>query len=207
MNFIKASFICALLSAVGTSNAVTLSDFSNFETPDPNFKGATIVGWTDTIQDSTTFSIKGTDFSGNYAEYYFSDFGSPGLALTNSTDLALNAATLPNNATTSFSINLFSGTGTAYASYSVSTALLSSTSSTIVLSVGHITAGFDWNNVDGFKIVGGGMSGDVSQAFGISFNDLSTFAASPIPEPATYAALLGLGGLGFAVYLRRRSVA
>jgi hypothetical protein len=31
--------------------------------------------------------------------------------------------------------------------------------------------------------------------------------ASPIPEPATYAALLGLGGLGFAVYLRRRSVA
>jgi hypothetical protein len=41
-----------------------------------------------------------------------------------------------------------------------------------------------------------------------TLNTITAYAAaSAVPEPATYAALLGLGGLGFAVYLRRRSVA
>lgn len=65
-------------------------------------------------------------------------------------------------------------------------------------------SGFNAANVMGFYITGNIPNG--LARFNYSFDNLAV-AASAIPEPSTYAAILGALALGFVAYRRRQRAA
>jgi hypothetical protein len=203
MKYFKLCALCVFLGVFTASNATILSDFQPFLSNDDITRGFATGNWSFNTTPAGV-EITGLDSTGNFVDYYFGG-SSFSISLEVNTNLALTANMLPTNSALSFKINLMD-LNNAFAYYTVSTSLLpSSASSTpLILSVGLVDSGFEWSKVQGFKLVGLSQEVATDKQFAISISNLST---SPIPEPATYAALLGLGGLGFAVYLRRRSVA
>lgn len=71
---------------------------------------------------------------------------------------------------------------------------------------GSAQTGYAMNGVEGDATIG--RFGFYTGKTQVSMNFLidNVYAASPIPEPSTYAAFLGLGALGAAAWLRRRRV-
>jgi len=86
--------------------------------------------------------------------------------------------------------------------FSVNTSLFTSSLSTVYIPVA-------WTSVDPTDVeewdIGGGTNGITT--FHVTFDNLAFSATGPIPEPATYAAILGATALGFVAYRRRRQLA
>jgi PEP-CTERM motif len=205
MKYIKPFVLSVILGIFATVRATTLSDFSPFISTDTVTRGfATGGGWSFN-QNPTSVDVSGSDNTSNYVDYYFGDVG-VSISLAVNTNLALTANTLADNTASAFKINLSDTSNVNFAYYTVTTSLLSSSASAtpVILSVGNVDSGFDWNHVQGFKLVGLSQTFDTDKKLSISFDNLST---SAIPEPSTYAALFGLGALGLSAVRRRRKVA
>ncbi len=206
----KIKLSALLLSTVTSVFAVTLTDFSNFSQQDGGSWGAFFSGgWEENpsvgdpkstfIQNLDSYEIKGvTDANTNFVEYYFFK----PINLSVGTSLNITAKTLTGNQSSGFNIILFSNGAANFATYSVNTSALSTTDVTLSLSNLAVDSAFAWSAVEGFKLTGASVLSPVN--FNISLNDLST---SAIPEPSTYAAMMGVAVLGLGVCRRRRRAA
>jgi hypothetical protein len=88
---------------------------------------------------------------------------------------------------------------------SLSTSLFAlGTPTTVHVALPSWTIDFGSNALSGWSLGGGGVSSsDTTVAFRMTFDQIAFTSA--IPEPATYAALLGLAALGAVVLRHRRN--
>ena len=88
---------------------------------------------------------------------------------------------------------------------SLSTSLFAiGTPTTVHVALPSWTIDFGSNALSGWSLGGGGVSSsDTTVAFRMTFDQIA-FTTSAIPEPSTYAALLGLTTLGAVAYRRCR---
>jgi hypothetical protein len=197
MNYINkliTAYTFAALSLLITAKATTLSDFNNGD-----LTGIFSNTWSGSLTQNGTFAtISGpaTDF-GDYKSPTFT-----AIDITGQTNVTVRAKLEAGNTSTGFTVNLISGPGSAVASAYFDATLFNSTNFTTA-SITWVNGGiFNSSNLRAWQITGGSPTSTTN--FRISYDNLST---SAIPEPATYAALFGLGGLGLAAFRRRRTAA
>jgi hypothetical protein len=88
-------------------------------------------------------------------------------------------------------------------SVNTSTFLTGSLSS-VYIPIGTWTAGFDMTQITGWTIGGGNPA--APNAFRMTFDNMAlTASGAPVPEPSTYAAIIGALALGFAAIRRRKA--
>jgi hypothetical protein len=120
-------------------------------------------------------------------------------SLSGTTQLTLAAQALAGNAASSLRVFLFDGNGivgsAAFNLSSFPTGSFTTVSQTLTLNSGASLAA-----VEGFVITGNIPGG--SAAFRVAFDTL--IAGVPIPEPSTYAAIIGALALGLVAYRRRK---
>ena len=195
-----------LLTTLCTQAQVTLQNFSNVIGSNTFFTGSWEVAGSSTgsaspnsqfSQGSGVYNITGST-STNSADSSIVFFNSPSLAIGTNTQLSVTAQVLSGNTAGSFTIFLANANGRS-ASVSFSTSLFNGGGyATATLSLVP-TSGFDPNAIETLTITGNQIGG--TDSFRISFDNIS---ATSVPEPATYAAILGAATLGLA-YLRRRN--
>jgi hypothetical protein len=112
--------------------------------------------------------------------------------------LRITARVDSGNLSSGFVVTVYSSSND-YASASFSTSTFNASFSTAT-TAWVVTGAFNPASVIAFGISGGVPSG--TSAFRMSFDSLS--AVSAIPEPSTFAALIGLASLGFCAVRRRR---
>ena len=182
-----------IVASFGVAHATLLSDFNNGD-----LTGTFSNTWSGSlIQNSANATIgsPATDF-GDYRSLNFSAINITGLSLV------MVAVKLDSgNTATGFTVNLISGSGSAYAAAYFDASLFNSGGFTTV-STSWVDAGsFDSSNLRAWQITGGLASSTTT--FRMSFDTLSVVAAA-IPEPATYAGLLGAAVLAGAFWHKRR---
>ncbi len=196
----------ALISGAVAVKAQTLDTFSSFgsESGTTTFYG----DWTSGsgapaatfVQGSGVYTVKGVSDSDRSGVAFQppSDFN-----LTGDSTLSLTAELAAGNTADSISVILFDGSGlSSSATFILST--FNATTYTTQTSTLFAQNGFNLANVQSFKITGNNPGADGSVA--VTFDQLAATQGSAIPEPSTYAAILGTVALGF-VMLRRRPVA
>lgn len=91
-----------------------------------------------------------------------------------------------------------------------SAAAIATTPATFSVGAGQLGAG-TYSLITGFEQIGVMAPGLFGSAMGVSLlsfqSQISIVVASPVPEPATYAVLLGLGAVGFVAWRRRQAKA
>jgi len=104
------------------------------------------------------------------------------------------------NAATSFNVILYDSGGQAalFATFSVSSLTVNSWN-TVSSSLQAASEGGNPDDIAFFGIAGNGSS----QIFNMSFDKITLTSGSAVPEPSTYAAILGAMVLGFVAYRRR----
>ena len=206
---ILSLFAVALLQ-IASLGAQVLNDFSAFtSTVATNFEGSWTISPPGPDAALGTFSqgagvyniTGGTNGELSKANFYFLNSAQDALEPLNigsNTSLALRAMLLPGNAATALTVTLYDSSASTHAA-SVSYDFSSFSSATYLTSVGALTAdiGFDWSAIQSFSI-SGNMTGGTA-ALNISLDSLTA-----VPEPSTYAAILGLATLGFVGYRRYR---
>ncbi len=163
----------------------------------PTDPGATRAGtsWVGQVtQNATTLTVAGTAADDN-------GWGASGLSLNAAgyTSLTLTAQRDAGNATPTLFLQ-FEDRSSRTKIISVSTSLFAlGTPTTVQVPLSGWTIDFGPSDLAAWSI-GGGSVGTV--AFRMTFDEIS-FGTSAIPEPSTYAALLGLFALGLVGYRRR----
>ncbi len=205
--------ILALASfALGAHAQVVLQNFGSVIDPNTYFYGTweqstdlngTVLPNAGFSQGSGTYTIDSstaTNSDTSKIEFFYA----PSAAIGSNGFLAVTAQLTAANAAPSFQIILVDTSAvTAFASFNSSS--FNTGSMTTVYSAITPSGGFNANSIDSM-IISGGLPGGVAR-FGVIFDQVAaTATASPVPEPSTYAALLGLAALGVILY-RRRSVA
>jgi hypothetical protein len=194
-----------LLTTLCAEAQVTLQNFSNVLDGNTFFTGS----WEatgDTIgtanpnsqfsQGAGVYNIASSTAT-NSADSSIVFFNSPLLSIGTNTQISVTAKLLSGNTATSFTVFLSNTNPSLSASVSFPTSLFNSGGyATATLSFFQ-TGGFNPNAIETVKITGNQIGG--SSAFDISFDNISA-----VPEPSTYAAILGTATLGLA-YLRRRN--
>lgn len=151
------------------------------------FTGITNVGGVLSITGTTP-----TNSSTSGVEFFFPSYAGIG----SNTLLSVTAQTLPGNASTSFQITLVdSGANLAFATFATSD--FPNGSYTTLSSSLTMQSGFNSGEIDSFRISGAQVGGTAT--FNVSFDHISA-----IPEPSTYAAILGLAAMGVVAWKRRR---
>lgn len=187
----------ALLSAAALQAQVVLTDFS--VAPDPSFATGT---WsTATVSTVGGVFTIGTGADNSGTQYI--DVSSLNLAsASNLLSLAVTARIDSGNAATQFTVNLFDSNlngivSAVFNSSSFNTSGFTTATSALGLYQGAISANVP---VAYAQIAGGGNTA----AFRFSFDSLVANTPAPVPEPSTYAAILGAGALAFVAYRRRQ---
>jgi hypothetical protein len=163
----------------------------------PTDPGATRTGTTwvgQVTQNATTLTVAGTAADDN-------GWGASGLSLNAAsyTSLTLTAQRDAGNATPTLFLQ-FEDRSSRTKIISLSTSLFAlGTPTTVQVPLSRWTIDFGPSDLAAWSI-GGGSVGTV--AFRMTFDEIS-FGTSAIPEPSTYAALLGLLALGLVGYRRR----
>jgi len=188
----------ALLTATALQAQIVLADFS--AAPD---SGSATGSWsTATVSTSGgVFTIgSGADNSGAQ----FIDVSSLNLgSASNYLSLAVTARIDSGNAATQFTVNLFDDQGNGivsavFNSSSFNTSGFTTATALLGLYDGATTANV---NVALVQIAGGGNT----SAFRFSFDQIAA-NANVIPEPGTYAAIIGALALGLVAYRRRQQL-
>lgn len=186
----------ALLTAAGLQAQIVLADFST--APDV---GQATGSWSSATVSTTggVFTIgAGADNSG--AQFIDVSTLNVGPA-SNYLSLAVTARIDAGNAATQFTVNLFDDQGNGivsavFNSSSFNTSGFTTATAVLGLYDGATTANV---NVALVQIAGGGNT----SAFRFSFDQIAA-TANVIPEPSTYAAIIGALALGLAAYRRRQ---
>lgn len=185
-----AAFLAAI-SSIGAKGATLLSDFNNGD-----LTGTFSNTWSGSLIQNGTYASIGspaTDF-GDYRSLTFSAIDISGL-----TTVSITARLDSGNTATGFTVNLISGSGSAYASAYFDASLFN-TSTFVTATTTWVDGGsFNPASLRAWQITGGAPSSTTT--FRVSFDTLSV---SAVPEPATYAAIIGLASLGFCAVRRRR---
>lgn len=209
---IKVLLFSSIVSfaAIVASAQVTLENFTS--TIKPNEFTGFLGTWSSTgstdiasstpvagfTQNSGFFTISSPAATNSETSLMISYFDVP-LNLSGLSYVILSAEALSTNTSQSVRITLFddnNNTATAaFAATEFPTGSFTTASQLLTLS-----SGFNPSAVAGFIVTGGVPSGVLR--FNYSFDNLAV-AASAIPEPSTYAAILGLLALGFVAYRRR----
>lgn len=154
------------------------------------------------VQQSGFYEIKGgTNSNLSYAQVFFSTDGTPANFGTINT-ITVSAQLLAGNAAPSFAVQLFNTDNTVYATATFLTSEFTSGGFTSVSKplVGVNGYNFTSATAEHFKITGDIQDG--TAAFNIAFNNIDV-SFQAIPEPSTFATLLGFAAVG-AFGLRRR---
>ncbi len=164
--------------------------------------GATLTGssWVNQVTQNTgTITVAGTAVDDN-------GWGARGLSLNASamTYLAITAQRDTGNLAPTLFFQ-FEDQNIRTRVLSLSTSLFAlGTPTTVHVALPSCTIDFGSNALAGWSLGGGGVSSsDTTVAFRMTFDQIA-FTTSAIPEPSTYAALLGLAALGAVAYRRRR---
>jgi hypothetical protein len=176
--------LLALVASSIAATAVTLTSFGNVSAPTFTVDG----GFTSFTPSQNASSL---DLSGSDNQELFGTFTSVNLGALSESDLVVNGSASTAPAST-FSITLTDG---GFNSAEYSSTSWASLSGGATLSFVQTVGAFNWSDVQGVFLSGGG-GGD-----GVSFN-LS--GLSTVPEPSTYAALAGLCALGYVMVRRRK---
>lgn len=203
----KLSVALAALLAAAACSAQVLNDFSAFYKAETTyFKGS----WTAGADSGPIASFQqgagvfdfvgGTNSSEAGVDFFFMNPSLTDIAPLNvgvNRTLQVNAQTLAGNAATSFVVILFDNSASQkFASATFDLTSISGSSISTVSSLLTAQAGFDWSQVQGFTITGGITGG--SQLLNLRMDGLAV-----IPEPSTYAMILGGLTLGVVVIRRR----
>ncbi len=202
--------IAALVFLTGfTAQAqVTLQNFSSVVGANTFFHGSwEATGNTGGTNSPNSQFVQGSgvyDFTGsapiiptNSADSKIEFFNSSPVSIGPNTQLSVTAQTLSGNVATSFAVFLFDTNGKS-ASASFATSLFNGGNyATATLSL-TFQSGFNSSVIDSM-IISGAQPGAID-AFKMSFDNVGV-----VPEPATYAAIVGSAALGLA-YLRRRKL-
>ncbi len=195
MNKLYSVFAAGVLAAVSSATAfgaTLLSDFNNGD-----LTGTFSNTWSGSLVQNGTFASIGspaTDF-GDYRSLTFSAIDISGLST-----VSITARLDSGNTATGFTVNLISGSGSAFASAYFDASLFN-TGSFVTVTTAWVDGGsFNPASLRAWQITGGSPSSTTN--FRMSFDSLSV---SAVPEPATYAGFFGLAALGFCVLRRRRA--
>jgi hypothetical protein len=186
---------------------VTLQDFSSVVGPNTFFYGSweatgdvsgTLNKNSQFVQGAGVFDITGasaiipTNSSASKLEF----FNVPRVSIGTNTLLSVTAQALANNAATSFEISLKDAGGKS-ASVSFNATSFPTGSYTTAIGVLTFDSGFLSSSIDSMIISGAQPVG--TAVFNFSFDNVSA-----VPEPATYAGILGAGAFGLVLVRRRR---
>jgi len=200
---LKSSLLlaAALCAAPLASAQHLLHGFSVFESPDTYFVG----DWELNGDAGGTTAARATfsqgdgvyNFSGGLNDDASSAFffyaASPG-DLTGDSLLAVSAKLLAGNTASTFTVSLFDAFGgSAFAVFS--TGDFNGNAFTTNLAAVNFQSGFDATNVSSFQISGGQVGGIDTLDFAVDAL-ISTSSPTMIPEPSTYAAIIGALVLG-----------
>lgn len=189
--FLTATLFASLAGAV---QATVLSNFN-----DGDLTGTFSNTWSGALIQNGTYATIGspaTDF-GDYRSVNFT-----AISIASEGQISVTAKLDSGNTATGFTVNLISGSGSAYASAYFDATLFNSSGFTTA-SVSWVDGGsFNASSLRAWQIAGGSPSS--STTFRMSFDNLAT-TASAVPEPAAYAVLLGVASLGFVASRRRRA--
>jgi hypothetical protein len=208
----------ALLCAASAQAQISLQNFSSVVNPSLTvFAGsweATGIGASENpnsqfVQNyqavSGTYAITGTSGAGlimptNSADSYVDLYLPSPTSISGNPFLAVTAQTISTNLASGFTVFLYDTSGkTADAGFSTSS-FPTGGYTTAYSTIANIQSGFNYT-IEYIRITGN-IPGGTSQ-FNVSFDNIS--AVSAIPEPSTYAAILGAACLGFVIVRRQKS--
>ncbi len=194
--------ILALLATVATiatapAQTLVLEDFGDGgSTSGTVIAGTSWVGQTSLT--GTALSVGGTALSDSGWHAY--NLSLPDLSAYSYVSLSLQLS--PDNAATNIFVTFDDGSDVQTVTFLASSF---TTSSVTTVSI-PITWSISTTTVESWNIGGGATPpGNGSPAFRMTFDNLALNATAPIPEPSTYAALLGLVTLGVVCYRRRQT--
>ena len=185
--------VFVLTAMMGMARATILSNFNNGD-----LTGTFSNTWSGALVQNGSYATVGspaTDF-GDYRSLTFSAVDITGQSL-----VTITAKLESGNTATGFTVNLISGSGSAAATAYFDASLFNSGGFTTA-STSWVDAGtFNSTSLRAWQITGGSPASNTT--FRMSFDALSV-AAAAIPEPATYAGLLGAAVLAGAFWHKRR---
>jgi hypothetical protein len=189
--FISLLFLC---SVVGAQAQIILDNF-NTGTATGAVVGST--SWVGQVtQNATTITVGGTANDDNGWGTTSASVNATGMSF-----VTFTAQRDSGNAASSLTIQ-FEDVSLNTQVYSFSTSAFSIGSLSTVSVALAWTGGFDPTQITGWNI-GGGAASPGSSAFRMTFDNL---ALTAVPEPSTYAAILGGLALGFAAWRRRSAL-
>jgi hypothetical protein len=206
----KLVIAIASLCAASVHAQVVIQDFSNVFDNNLNFfygtweatnnPGGTLSPNANFIQGAGVYSITGaagiipTENAASQLEF----FNASPTSIGANQYLAVTFQTLAGNAASSFTVTLKDTAGkTAFAAFSLGAPAAPVTLTQLLT----FSGGFNSTAIDSVVLSGNNPIG--SAVFSAAFDNISAVATAPIPEPTTYAAILGVASLGLAAYRRR----
>jgi hypothetical protein len=196
MRYPSIILLSVLLGAGPAFAQVSLNDFSDLDS------SGTVFGDWAGQQNPGTYSVTGTTSDDSGLELY--SFDPSGFwDLTGLTALSLTAQADPGNEAATFLISLYDANDNSATAYFESSTFAGAS---LVTGVSTLTYsdGFDPASVGYFRISGGEFFGSTPLA--LTFDQVTAQSASAVPEPATYAALLGLLALAGTLGWRHRQI-
>lgn len=186
--------VFSLALCLNSSADVLLSDFN-----DGDLSGTFSDSWSLALVSNGSFASIGspaTDF-GNYRSSNFT-----AIDITGNANITITAKLDVGNTATGFTVNLISGGGDAFASAFFDASLFNTDSFTTV-TMNWINGGsFNPASLRAWQITGGAPASTDGISFRMSFDNLSV---SAVPEPASYAVIVGAMSLGLVSLRRRRA--
>jgi len=176
-------FIASIVTVFAIpAHALMITDFGTGQFADGGSSGFT--------QTSATASFSGLD---NGTSFFLGSFAPVNLTGLSSSLVLTGTQSTSNNSL--FVLQLYDGVN--FQDYNGNWgSFITGNSTSVALSIGSITSGFNFSQVQGLNILFGGTGNAIT----MTFDSLTTV----IPEPTTYATLFGAASLGLVVWRKRR---
>jgi hypothetical protein len=186
-----SSIVIAFFASIAP--ALAQVSITGFGSGDFNYDAGFSSGVTNTSQTATSFTATLADSSAQLAATFTASASIPA---NGALSLTANLGTNPGS---TFILELYDINFAAQRYDGNWNNFTTGVSSTATLSFGPATSGFDFAHVTSMILSTGG--GPTSPAFTVTFDQLSA-----VPEPSTYAAIVGAAGLALAIVKRRKRV-